>query len=383
MASIQKRPDGTYRARYREDGGRGREHAKHFRKKSDAQLWLNEVTASVVTGQYVSPKAGLVTFKEYAEKWREAQPHRETTQERTENQLRNQAYPAFGERALVDILPSDIQAWVKSMALPDPKSKRRNGGALMPTTIGVVHGVVHGVFAAAVRDRRIASNPCVGTRLPKPDVKDVVPLTLDEVVALVGAMPDELKAMVTLTAGTGIRQGEAFGLTVDRVDFLRGQIKIDRQIQTLPRQEPKLVPPKTAASNRTIPLSKVIVEALAAHLAANTASHEGFIFTDPQGRPLRRAQFGHAVWRPAVAAAGLPKGTKFHELRHFYASLLIRHGESVKTVQRRLGHANAAETLDTYSHLWPDSDDQTRSAVDSALGPLSSLTSIAPKNASA
>ncbi len=53
-------------------------------------------------------------------------------------------------------------------------------------------------------------------------------------------------------------------------------------------------------------------------------------------------------------------GVTMHSLRHFYASLLIRHGESVTTVQARLGHASAAETLDTYSHLWPDSDDRTR-----------------------
>ena len=57
-----------------------------------------------------------------------------------------------------------------------------------------------------------------------------------------------------------------------------------------------------------------------------------------------------------------------HERRHYYASLLIRHGESVKTVQHRLGHATAAETLDTYSHLWPDSDDRTREAIDTVLG---------------
>jgi integrase len=59
-----------------------------------------------------------------------------------------------------------------------------------------------------------------------------------------------------------------------------------------------------------------------------------------------------------------------HDLRHYYASLLIRHGESVKTVQRRLGHATAAETLDTYSHLWPDSDDRTREAVGAILTPV-------------
>lgn len=71
-----------------------------------------------------------------------------------------------------------------------------------------------------------------------------------------------------------------------------------------------------------------------------------------------------------MARARLPAGTHFHDLRHYYASLLIRHGESVKVVQARLGHASAAETLDCYSHLWPDSEDRTRAAVDSVLGPI-------------
>ena len=77
--------------------------------------------------------------------------------------------------------------------------------------------------------------------------------------------------------------------------------------------------------------------------------------------------FGHK-WRGAIETVGLSAGTGFHALRHYYASLLIRHGESVKTVQERLGHASAVETLDTYSHLWPDSDDRTREAIDSVLG---------------
>ena len=68
-----------------------------------------------------------------------------------------------------------------------------------------------------------------------------------------------------------------------------------------------------------------------------------------------------------LAGVGVPIATGFHELRHYYASLLIRHGESVKVVQARLGHASAAETLDSYSHLWPDSDDCTRTAIDSVL----------------
>lgn len=85
------------------------------------------------------------------------------------------------------------------------------------------------------------------------------------------------------------------------------------------------------------------------------------------GDPWTRQRFGH-VWRAGARQAGLPDRTGFLALRHFYASLLIRHGESVKTVQARLGHASAAETLDTYSHLWPDSEDRTRDAVEAVLG---------------
>jgi integrase len=72
--------------------------------------------------------------------------------------------------------------------------------------------------------------------------------------------------------------------------------------------------------------------------------------------------------RPAAVTAGLGNEVTFHDLRHYYASLLIRHGESVKVVQKRLGHKSAVETLDTYSHLWPDSEDRTREAVDEVLG---------------
>lgn len=110
-----------------------------------------------------------------------------------------------------------------------------------------------------------------------------------------------------------------------------------------------------------------MLDALASHLARYPAASDGYVFTDDDGQPLRRTSFSREVWRPAVKAAGAPAGTGFHDLRHSYASLLIRHGESVKAVQARLGHATAAETLDTHAHLWPDADDTTRAARDSAL----------------
>jgi len=97
--------------------------------------------------------------------------------------------------------------------------------------------------------------------------------------------------------------------------------------------------------------------------------NDGLLFTNRDGTPWNRNRFGE-VWRAAVAKATLPDGTRFHELRHFYASLLIRHVESVNTVQARLGHASAVEALNTCVHLWPDADDRTRDAVTEVLGNL-------------
>ena len=99
----------------------------------------------------------------------------------------------------------------------------------------------------------------------------------------------------------------------------------------------------------------MVVDALAQHLAdfpAAKSSLGDLVFTTPEGAPWRRSALS-LLWRAPGKSAGLDPAPTFHELRHFYASLLIRRSESVKTVQIRLGHATAAETLDTYSHLWP------------------------------
>jgi integrase len=82
--------------------------------------------------------------------------------------------------------------------------------------------------------------------------------------------------------------------------------------------------------------------------------------------PTTHSTLGRA-WRAAVERAGLPAGTRLRDLRHYYASVLIPAGESVKVVQARLGHASATETLSTYAHLWPSDDDHTREAVARAL----------------
>lgn len=138
---------------------------------------------------------------------------------------------------------------------------------------------------------------------------------------------------------------------------------VDRPLINLNGRQPFFVPPKSQASVRIVPFPDSVSDALRTQPARHPTDE--LVFRNTRGAPLRRSAFW-TEWRRATTAAGLPS-IHFHEPRNYYASVLIRHGEFVKTVQARLGHASASETLDTTSHLWPDSDERTRDAVDPVL----------------
>lgn len=346
-----------WRARYFDQNGK--EIARSYALKRDAEAFLNDVTTSVVTGQYVDPKASLITFQAYADAWLAAQVHAPATAALYKSHLEKHVYPVLGPMPLGSILTTTVQGWVKGLS-----------NTLAPSTISVVYKVVGSIFRAAVHDRKLASSPCRRIKLPAVEKPRIVPLTTDQVHTLADAVPAELRALVTFTAGTGMRQGEVLGLTRDRLRLLgkNPSVVVDRQLLTKPGGKTEFGPPKTKASYRTIPLPRVVIDALNEHIATYDVQDGELVFTW-LGHPLTRQKFGH-LWRPAAKVAGLTEetGTGMHALRHYYASLLIRYGESVKTVQGRLGHKSATETLDTYGHMWADSDDRTRDAIDSVLG---------------
>lgn len=358
MASIARRADrgDRWQARYRDESGK--EHARLFTRKVDAQRWLDTVTASVIAGRYVDPSAGKLAFGTYAEQWRVAQvQHSPGTAELVESHLRKHIAPTFGSRALSSIRRSDVQAWVTERST-----------ALAPSTIRLVYSYLATIFRSAVEDRLLADTPCRRIALPRVEKARVEPLSTDAVEAVIDAIDERWRAALILAAGTGMRQGEVLGLTLPRLDFLRRTVRVEEQMRTPTRGTPHLAPPKTEASRRTIPLPTVVLTAMSEHLRAWPAEPAtGLVFPAPDGGGMKRQRFIER-WSRAVRAAGLPAGTDFHELRHYYASLLIAHGESVKVVQVRLGHKSALETLDTYGHLWPDSEDSTRTAVDLVLG---------------
>jgi integrase len=350
MASIAKVSTG-WRARYRAPDGASR--SRTFGRKVDAERFLVTVEASKLTGAYVDPSAGRLTFAAYADSWRAAQMYRPNTTARVETSLRCHVLPFLGDRPIGAIRTSELRTWI-----------RGRSEVLAPSSVRTLHQLVVSIFGAAVTDRLINVSPTVGVKLPRPEHEEVFPISAEEVQAVAGGMPERYRAIVIVAAATGMRQGEVLGLSLDRVDFLRRNVRVDRQLLTMPGQAPVLGPPKTPSSARTIPAPQVALEALSRHLEMFPVGEEGFVFTDPAGQPIRRLNLGR-MWRQAARQADVDH--TFHDLRHFAASTLIAAGSSVKAVQRFLGHTSAKTTLDVYGHLWPDEEDRTRAALDAAL----------------
>jgi integrase len=150
----------------------------------------------------------------------------------------------------------------------------------------------------------------------------------------------------------------------------RGTILIDRQLSGIKAGQPVFGPVKDIKNwLRTIQLGDLTLGVLAEHVCCYGLGPQGLVFTLARGGPMWRSEFSRA-WTPVPGSLGVPVGDGNHQLKRFYASALIRAGESVKVVQERLGHASAAMTLDVYSHIWPEVDDRTRAATDRVLGPL-------------
>jgi integrase len=355
FGSVRRLPSKKWQAAYWLDG-RHLTAPYTFATKADALAFLSVTEADLKRGEWVDPRAGRITFQEYAEQWRTIQIHRPGTASQVETNLRRHVYPRLGSRPLAAIRPSEVQSAVKAMSAD-----------LSPATVGLIYTWVSTIFKAAVKDRAIAASPCDGVRLPEVHKTRITPLPVETVEALAETIDGRYRALVVVGAGTGVRISEALGLTTDRVDWIRRLVTIDRQLVGADDGVPRFGPVKDKRNRpRSIPLPQVVVDELAAHVAEYGLGGAGLIFTGPRGGAVHRTTFSD-VWRRAAGPLGIPSGGGYHLLRHFYASLLIRAGESVKVVQERLGHTSAQMTLDIYSHLWPEDADRTRAAVDGVL----------------
>jgi integrase len=344
MASVHRRENGRWCVRWRDPDGRQR--CKTLATKPEAQRYANTVEQEQAVRPLVAVHP-VVRFDDYAVQWQERQIWRPNTRTQVEIYVRRYLVPAFGSRPVASIRHAEVQTFVRSLS-----------ETLAPATVRLIVAHLRSMMGEAVRDRLIQENPTRHVKVPRLDRRPVPVPSPEQVTTLAAHLPSHLVVCVELAAGAGLRLGEVLGLTVDRVDYEAQTIRVDRQLD----RSGMFAPPKSEASVRTVPVPSQLLDKIREHLEAHGAGRLGLVVSDADGEPIKRRDFSK-LWQPAARAAGLPPRTGLHCCRHFYASLLIRAGCSVKVVQAALGHATAAETLDTYSHLWPDDGDRTRAAV--------------------
>jgi len=366
MGHIQKRGDKNYLARWIDPDGR--ERAKKFTKKGDAEQWVIKKEAEKQAGTYVD-LSNTTTVLEYARQWAAMRPHRATTAARTKAYIDHHvAATKIANRKLSALLPSEVQSWATD------RSK-----ILAPITVRLLVSMLRSIMTSAVVDNLATKNPVVNIKLPKVAKRRIVPLTVEQVIHLADAMPDRCRAMAVVQAGLGLRVGELLGLRIRDVDFLhrvvrvRGQLSRDGR-EFLPRKNAEDGTEEDDDKAHVVPLPQVVAEALAGHIAAYPAhSESGLLFTSSTGRPYRQSHYGAQIFPAAVRRAGLPADITTHSLRHHYASVLLYAGESVVAVAERLGDTPAM-VLRVYGHLMPDSEDRTRRAIDTAWTPEQETT---------
>ena len=311
MASIKRTAAGSWRARYRDEAGR--EHARHFDRRIDAQGWIDEVTAALVTGTYTDPRAGAITYASWFDSW----SARQVWAGGTVLAARQAADSVtFADVRMRDLRPSHVQAWVKAMT----------ARGLAASTVRTRYNYVHMSLRAAVVDRVIPTDP--SDRVPLPRVRRAgaamtIP-TVEQVAAAVEEAPEHFRPFVAVCAYAGLRLGEAAGLQLGDVDFLRRTIAVRRQIQGTNRRNAAAVPPKYG-SERVVFAPAALVDLLAEHLRTfGTTGAEQWLFGN--GPDVWNRNSAGQQWRQIRTAVGLDEEITLHDLRHFYASGLIARG---------------------------------------------------------
>jgi len=209
----------------------------------------------------------------------------------------------------------------------------------------------------AVHDGLIAKSPCLRRTSPGLGEQRVCVATTEQVWQLYELFPDGMRLSVLLGAFVGLRLAEACGLRIEDIDFSRAVIhpKVQYPARRL----------KTKISQTPIPVPASLIAECSGQISAY-GRHETLL-TGEDRRQLSPWAIERAMRKARSKVKGLPAGFRYHDLRHYFASLLIADGADGKTVQARLRHASAKTTLDTYGHIWPDRDESTRAAVDAVL----------------
>ncbi|MDQ1019862.1 tyrosine-type recombinase/integrase [Streptomyces afghaniensis] len=350
-----------WQARYTDPNGKPRRPA--FDTWQEAREHLDEVRVTMRAGTWVDPDIGNEKVEVFANRLIEGREKRNKNENTTgtySSHLRVHIIPFLGNRVAKTLKRRDTVALVDHLIDKPGVESAYYIHQIFKTWRVLVNYMV---------DADVPLPANIVSRIDLPEVEDrEVNLSPEQVANLALAMrkvEPRYEILVWIAACAGLREGEAFGLKESSVDWTNDLLYVEKQ-----RQRGKEAKLKTKASYATLPVDHFLLQRIAEHLThfrgpapvSKKAEEkrrqrgyvpppdEGLIVTTVRGRPLTRSHFNDK-WRAAVELAGLPEGTRFHDLKHFYTTRLGADPKhDPKTVQALSRHAQFSETWDTYAH---------------------------------
>lgn len=375
--SITKKVDRKENASYtywraRWTGPDGQVKEKRFDSQAAAQEHLTKTLAEIQSRSYVEPSKMTVGqwadiwLADYSSGWKFA------TASKYENVVKTHIKPGLGHYRLQDLKPPHVQHFINAVEKTGKITRKKNEkgqieetkGPLSPKSVRLIHGVLSKCLNTAVRVEYISSNPASLCILPKLEKKEICPLTDEQIRDFLSLCDSENYGRIyKLILFTGLREGEALGLTWDCIDFRSGTVKICKQLQRQGKEDVLTSPKSSKARYLTVPpfvlqlLKDEHMHQLEQRLSAGetwkgwqtqSEMKTALVFVKDDGRCITGAAL-YQRYKHLVEKIGAPD-SRVHDLRHTYAVLSLQNGDPIKTVQDNLGHATAAFTLDVYGH---------------------------------
>lgn len=363
--SIYQRADGRWEAvlnlGYRAGGTRHRRKAI-APTMAAAAARLEQLKLEAGLGLDVASERWTITY--WLEQWliTEVRPTlRPRTYEQYASVCRGHLIPALGHKRLRALTPTDVRAYLQA----------KLGTNLSARTVGNHHIVLRRALEIAYRYGYVEKNVARLVSAPRATRYRSEPLTIAEMKRFLAASRGHPReALFVLLGATGMRIGEALGLTWKHVDLESGTARIEQALHRTPvavRGEGgsmfALGEPKTEKSRRTLALPAAAVAVLKAHrareaerrLAAPVWLNEwDLVFTGDQGTPLSDRAVRYEFHDLLKQAGITGRRVRLHDLRHGAATYMLAQGVPMKVVQEVLGHSQMSITSDTYSHVMPE-----------------------------
>lgn len=354
--TIRKRSNNSYEARV--TVGRDPKTGKQIQKsiygksKKEVRHKMQQLIIDIDSGNYRQPNN--ITVQSWMNEWLEVfckSKVKQYTYTSYDTIIRTHINPKIGEVKLIDLKGIAVQRMYNDLI---------DAGSA-PKTIKNIAAVMHKAFKMAIREELISTNPCDNAEIPSAPRKEIRPLTDSEIPDFLTAIQNHpMENAFALCLFAGLREGECLGLSWGQIDFDKGIITVNQQLQKEKVKGGRYIIVQSTKSNKPRPVMPPPIafdylkserkRQLSNQLAAGErwSNPDNLVFTDSAGKHLAISTF-YKQFKKVAASIGRPDARP-HDLRHTAATIAVASGSDIKSVQSFLGHATASFTLNVYTH---------------------------------